>query len=140
MTAETKPKRDNKGKWLPGQSANPAGKPKGGVTDLRRQLSEHGEALASKLIDMALAGDVAALKICFDKLVPSLKPVSHKSERITLPPGANLSEKAMTVIEAAGLGKLDTSEAATLISGLAACARIIETDELVKRIQLLEEK
>ena len=103
MTVGTKPKRDNKGKWLPGQSANPAGKPKGGVTDLRRQLSEHGEALTNKLINMALAGDVVALKICFDKLVPSLKPVSHKSERITLPPGANLSEKAMMVIEAAGI-------------------------------------
>ena len=62
-----------------GQSGNPAGRPKNVLTGaLRRKLEEvesgelgtrtNAEALADKLFDLALSGNVEALKICFDRL------------------------------------------------------------------------
>jgi hypothetical protein len=62
-----------------GQSGNPAGRPKNVLTRaLRQKLEEtesnapgtrtNAEALADKLFRLALAGNVEALKICFDRL------------------------------------------------------------------------
>jgi hypothetical protein len=62
-----------------GQSGNPAGRPKNVLTRaLRTKLEEaesgepgartNAEVLADKLFDLALSGNVEALKICFDRL------------------------------------------------------------------------
>jgi hypothetical protein len=62
-----------------GQSGNPAGRPKNVLTRaLRSKLEEvesgdpgartNAQALADKLFDLALSGNVEALKICFDRL------------------------------------------------------------------------
>jgi len=62
-----------------GQSGNPAGRPKNVLTRaLRSKLEElesgepgartNAEALADRLFDLALSGNVEALKICFDRL------------------------------------------------------------------------
>jgi hypothetical protein len=67
-------------KWKPGESGNPAGRPKGSLslTDiLRRQLQEtlqdgskleKAEALVAKLIAVASGGDMQAMKLILDRL------------------------------------------------------------------------
>ncbi len=61
--------RDGNGHWLPGASANPKGRPPKGAT-LTEALGEHvdkGE-LAAKLYELALDGNVAALKYVYDRV------------------------------------------------------------------------
>ena len=81
--------RDARGRFMPGQSGNPAGKIPGTrnrATLLKAALdSEDGPAMARVVIDKALAGDVVTAKFCLDRLEP--KPRSRAIE-IDLPDGA----------------------------------------------------
>src|SRR5262245_2183572 len=60
-----------------GQSGNPAGKPKGtrNRTTLAVEALLDGEAetLTRKAIELAKAGDLAALRVCLDRIAPPRK-------------------------------------------------------------------
>jgi hypothetical protein len=59
-----------------GQSGNPAGRKKGVSernTELLRTLRERGPEGINMVINMALSGDTACLKIWMDKLLPNAK-------------------------------------------------------------------
>ena len=69
--------RDEKGRFVPGSVANPAGRPKKGqaLTDLLRLAAEHpidGKSKAERLTDIlwakALDGDMAAIKYLYDRI------------------------------------------------------------------------
>lgn len=62
-------KRDEKGKWQTGQSGNPAGRPRKGetMTDALKARVDAG-AIAEKLIKLALADDLGALKYIYDRV------------------------------------------------------------------------
>ena len=68
--------------FKPGQSGNPAGKKPGTRNRATRALEEllegQGEALTQKAIDMALAGDTVALKLCLERIYPA-----HKDRPVT---------------------------------------------------------
>jgi hypothetical protein len=59
-----------------GQSGNPTGRPKGCFkrnTELLRILSDRGIDGINMVINMALSGDTACLKIWMDKILPNAK-------------------------------------------------------------------
>jgi len=78
---ETVPPRDGQGRWQPGASGNPDGRPRKGAClaeALRRRLSAAvtmsnggratvAEAVAGRLVALALSGDVAALRLLFER-------------------------------------------------------------------------
>ncbi|PJD94135.1 MAG: hypothetical protein CK424_00855 [Legionella sp.] len=56
-----------------GKSGNPAGKPKGALNKrplLTKLLEPHAEALVAKMLELALAGDPVALRLCIERLIP----------------------------------------------------------------------
>jgi hypothetical protein len=59
------------GRFKPGQSGNPAGKPKGArhKTTLAMEALLEGEAEGPtrKAVEMALAGDTTAMRLCFER-------------------------------------------------------------------------
>ncbi len=73
-TADARAAKVSAYRWKPGQSGNPAGKPKGTVSlayALQRLLKkepEKLEAVARTLVDAAIAGDVAAARLLFERL------------------------------------------------------------------------
>ena len=132
----------NKGQFEKGRSGNPAGRPKnaGKVAKLRALLDPHAEDLVKKAKDMALEGDMTALRLCLDRLVP---PIKIKDELVSVP-GLNSSnglvEQGQAVIDALASSEITPGEAATLMQTVANQARIIEVDELERRITALESK
>ena len=56
-----------------GKSGNPAGKPKGALNKrppLSKLLEPHAKALVAKMLELALAGDSVALRLCIERLIP----------------------------------------------------------------------
>jgi len=61
--------------WRPGQSGNPSGRPRNELLTLLREAANEvdggvtkGEKLVIKIWEMALAGDIRAISILFDRL------------------------------------------------------------------------
>jgi hypothetical protein len=52
--------RDRRGQFMRGRSGNPAG---------RLLLAGEGEALTRKAVEMALAGDPTAMRLCLERIV-----------------------------------------------------------------------
>lgn len=123
-----------------GQSGNPTGKPKGAKdkrTELRELLKPHAPELVEKVVQMAKDGDTAALRICIDRLIP---PIKAAEEPVRLEGfDGTLSEQGQSILRAMGEGKLASSQAATLLQALAAQTRIIEAEELERRVRALEQ-
>lgn len=77
MTPPENTGRDQAGRWRKGASGNKAGKPRGtrhkATLAAETLLEGEAEALSRKAIELALAGDVSALRLCLDRIVPPRK-------------------------------------------------------------------
>ena len=140
-------KSDNTGKrqdtrFKPGQSGNLRGRPKGSrnATTLAAQalLDGEAEALTRKAIELAKGGDLTALRLCMDRLLPPRKdrPVSLDLPRID---SARDVPKAISALLAAvAAGELAPSDAGEVTKLLDAYARAVEINELAERVDNLE--
>lgn len=126
----------------PGKSGNPAGKPKGSrnATTLAAEALLDGEAdaLTRKAIELAKTGDMQALKLCMDRIVPPRRdrPVTFALPKIEGPEQA--ATAMATVLKAAADGELTPMEAGEIAKLLDVYVRTVETNELAKRIEQLE--
>lgn len=123
-----------------GQSGNPAGRRKGSskVSEYRALLEPHADKLVQKAVDLALSGDTVALRLCVDRLIPALKATEHPVKMTRLK--GTLTEQGNQVLAAVTAGKLTPSEGTSMLAALSSIARITELDELIMRIETLEEK
>jgi hypothetical protein len=99
-------------------------------------LEPHAEELVQKVVELAKQGDTTALRICIDRLIPAVKAKDMPVDIGSLE-GA-LADQGRTVLGALSAGTITPDEANALMQAVAAQARIIETDELEKRIAALE--
>ena len=127
--------------FRPGISGNPAGKPPGAknrATMLAQALFDgEAETLTRKIIELAKAGDMQALKICVDRLCPPMKAQAAPLQ-VEIPETDNMSDIANTFIKAAADGRLPPDVAAQLVSAVGTLAHIVEVDELKERLAALE--
>ena len=124
-----------------GESGNPAGRPKGiqdKRTALRSFLEPHAEELVQKAKDLALEGDTTALRLCLERLVAPIKIKDEPVELEGLEGSQSLVEQGQAIINALAKAQLTPSEAATLMQSVATQARIIEVEELDRRLSVLE--
>ena len=128
-------------RFKPGQSGNPAGKPRGAKnrTTVMAQALLEGEAeiLVRKLIDLAKGGDIQALKVCVDRLCPSIK-AQAAPVKVHIPDTGSIADIANSFIKAAADGLLPPDVAAQLVSAVGTLARVVEIDELKERLAALE--
>ena len=131
------------GRFPKGQSGNPAGKPKGtrNATTLALEalLDGQASALTQKAINLALAGDMAALRLCLDRILP---PRKDSPVAFDLPEMKTLNDAVPAMgalVKAVGQGDLTPTEAGELTKMVQAFAKIIETAELEERVRKLEE-
>lgn len=129
--------------WKPGESSNPKGRPKGsGLSgELRQAIKARAPELVQAMVDKALEGDVQAARTLLDRVLPSLKA---EAAPVTLPslgaPDATLAQRAVAALEGVARGDLPPDVGAALVAAVGALARVVEIDELERRIAALEKE
>lgn len=133
--------RTERGTFAPGNKLSP-GRPPGArkraslVVD--GLLEDQAEALVKKTIEAALDGDVAALRICLDRLSP---PQKSKPIQVQLPDTSNADgiEKAhAAVIQAVADGEISPDEGTALAGMLEARRKAVETHDFARRLAMIE--
>jgi hypothetical protein len=123
-----------------GKSGNPAGRPKGTrnrTTLAAEALEGQAEAITQKVVEMALAGDLTAARMCLDRILPIRR---ERRVSFELPPLDSAEDivKGMKAIAAAlASGELSPREAAEIGSFVGWHAKAIEVFDLEQRIALL---
>lgn len=133
-------KNAGKGTWV-GTGAPGPGRPVGSRNKRNQVLDEvlatDEKSIADKLAELAKGGNLTAIGICADYLWAKRKP---QGEPITLDgmEGKSIAEQGARIVEALAAGELTTDEATAAMAVVSSQARIIEVDELAKRIEALE--
>lgn len=101
-------------------------------------LDGQAEALTQRAVELALAGDTMALRLCLDRIAPTPKdsPVEFHLPRMTA--ARDAAEAAGAVLEAVAMGDLTSGEGAQFMSLEDAFRRTLETSELEARLTALE--
>lgn len=107
--------RDSRGRWLPGHSANPAGRPKQSgsrrfLQDLRRAAEE---IALPQIVELARAGDSDSCKLLLTLAAPKAKPIAEPVP-VAVSDGAPLVEKLQAIEQAALQGELTPEDAERL--------------------------
>ena len=143
MSAENTAGKQRGRPFQKGQSGNPDGRPKGSrnatTIALETLLDGQATALTQKAIDVALTGDIPALRLCLDRILP---PRKDSPVAFDLPEMKTLNDAVPAMgalVKAVGQGDLTPTEAGELTKMVQAFAKIIETAELEERVRKLEE-
>jgi hypothetical protein len=103
-------------------------------------LDGEAEEIIRKVIRMAKQGDMIALRLCFDRILP---PRRDRPVNFTLPAinSAHDASKGIAVITTAvANGELTPTEAAELSRVIEGYVKALEATEIERRLRLLEER
>lgn len=105
--------------FVKGQSGNPAGKPKGArnrsTLAAEALLDGEAEKLTRKAIDMALAGDVVALKLCMERILPPRKDRLVQFDMSSLECAPDAQGAIPALLKAVSEGRITPNEAETIL-------------------------
>ena len=101
-------------------------------------LSERAESIAAKVIELAVQGDRAAIRVCMDRLVPVIKdqPIAVELPPIEKP--ADSVEAAAAIAAAVAAGELTATEAAKLAKVVEIYVRALDSKGFDERLGKLE--
>jgi hypothetical protein len=132
------------GRFKPGQSGNPGGRPKGALNKatLATQALLDGEAevLTRKVVELAKEGHPAALRLCLERLLPPRKdrPITFALPQLE---GAEDLAKALgEILQAVARGEITPGEGQTLTAMLDTYRKGLETTDLEARVTALEKE
>lgn len=131
--------------FKPGQSGNPKGRPRGSLNKTTKAvlalMEGEAEEITRAAIGAAKGGDMTAVRLILDRLVPTVK------ERTVALPGlpdtttaAGIASAQQHILEAVAIGALTPGEASTLAGIIEARRKAMETQELEERLSALEGK
>ena len=147
MTAERKKtektaKKQTSHLFQPGQSGNLAGRPRGTLNKatLAAQTLLDGEAetLTRKAVELALEGNMVALRLCLERICP---PRKERPVAVAFPAiegAADLPRLTAAILAAVGRGELEPGQAAALASLVTNHGKALELAALEQRISALE--
>ena len=124
--------------WKPGQSGNPAGRPPGQsvITRLRAQIEPDTPAILQVMVAAAKGGDIQAARLILERIIPPIKPTEKAIELPLM--GDSLTEMGRAVLAGISVGEVAPTQGSHLIASIGALSRLIQIDELERRITLLE--
>jgi hypothetical protein len=130
--------------YQPGESGNPAGRPRGArgkATILAQGLfADEAQEIIRAAIDLAKSGDAGAIHVCLDRIAPRARDQVVAFELPPLHSAASALSALADVAAAVGRGELTPVEADNLSKLLERYVAMAEAVELEERVARLEQK
>ncbi len=125
--------------FQPGQSGNPAGRPNGSRNKASLAVDALlAEALTRKAIELALAGDTVALRLCMERICPPRRERAIKLKMARMETPQDVLGAIATVVGAVSRGAITPSEGEALASLIETQRKAIETVEIEQRLAAVE--
>src|SRR3954451_9555139 len=118
------------GTFRTGNPGRPAGARNRATLAAMALLEGEAEALTRRCVELALAGDVTALRLCLERLLPKSRAIRLQLPLRTL---ADLDAASETVSEALAEGTVVLDDVAPLTGLIDARRRLLEITELERR-------
>jgi hypothetical protein len=138
-----KPRRKARGRpFVKGQSGNPGGRPAGARN--RRTLAAatllegEAESLTRKAVELALAGDPTAMRLCLERVLP---PCRQRAVKFALPPiesAADIAAAMKAVAAALAEGIITPGEGEAIARIVDTFVRAIEASDFERRLSAIE--
>jgi hypothetical protein len=128
-----------KTKGSPKTGGRKKGTPNKTTAAMQSLLDGEAEALTRKAVELALGGNVTALKLCLDRIFPARR---ERFVSVALPAvqdARDLPSLTAALLSAVAKGELTAGEAGALSSLAANHGKALELADLEKRIARLEE-
>lgn len=129
--------------FKPGESGNKNGRP-AGIPDkrskLRKLLTPHAEALVEKMVELALSGDVNALRLCIERLIPRIKDeVIHIDfANLDFFNHKHLIQAGSIILQTIADGTISPEQAKSISTVLDAQRKAIDSNILCDRVTEIE--
>src|SRR6201993_1047151 len=125
-----------------GQSGNPGGRRPGcrnrATSAAEALLEGEAEALTRRAIELAIAGDTTALRLCLERIVPQRKSRAVTFALPRIDRVEDLAGAIGSILQDVAGARLRLDEGAALVGMLESKRRAMETVELEKRLRALE--
>jgi Family of unknown function (DUF5681) len=142
MTETTVGKQNKPWQFQPGRSGNPKGRPKGcrhrATVAAEALLNGEAEGLTRKAIELALAGDATALRLCLERILPARKDRPVRLQIPEIEGVQDLGKATAALLEAVATGELTPAEAGEVAKLVEVHRRTVETVDLEERLRRLE--
>ena len=130
-------------KFQKGVSGCVSGRPRGIAdkrTELRKLLEPHATALVEKVIELALGGDVNAMRLCMERLIPRIKneTIKFSMPELDLTKSQSLLVIGSVILEAVANGDISPEHACHISALIEGQRKAIETGELEARVSEIE--
>jgi len=138
MSDSHKAMRDDKGRFLEGNSGKPRGARHQTTIAVQSLLEGEAEGLTRKAIEKALEGDSVALRLCLERIAP---PPRDRSVRFPLADDLSHhqpSRAGFDVIQAMSRGELSPSEAAVVMAIIKQHFEMTSLEAIERRLEALE--
>jgi hypothetical protein len=125
-----------------GESGNPAGRPRGArnkrTLAAESMFDRDATSIIDQLITMAKEGDIAAIRMCLDRIFPRPRgrPVAFDLPPMTTTTDAVAAMGA--VVQAIGDGELSAEEGAELSKVVAGFSQTVATADMEQRLRQIE--
>lgn len=138
---QTEPTHGPDGRFLPGRSGNPRGRPPGPSKQqalLRRMLDE-GEEVLDAMLAKAKEGDPGAASLILSRILPVLR---SQSEKVTfdLDPSLPLAAQVEQVLAAIAGAQIAPDVGRQIIEAIGTLGNVRALEDLESRLAILEAK
>jgi hypothetical protein len=138
--ASSSPRRGPGKPFAPGNPGKPTGSRHRATLAAEALLDGEAEALTRKAIDLALAGDTTALRLCLERLVPPRKERLITFSAPAIASAADVPATLAAIIRAVARGHLTPAEGADVAGLVDRFRAAYEVEGLASRIAALENR